>query len=243
MIRGAAIISTALCLSMLGCREQGGEPDWKTVPSGQYLLGSREKGAAYAPFQCELKRFEISATEIGTRLFCRYLNDRDPADWTGHPQIVCRDGKYVPRPDAEDKPVGHVSYYDAVRFCKWYAEEIGSTVRLPTSREWEAAARGGITGARYPWGWGAPQGRANYAGKAVCSAARYSANGYGLYDMAGNLFEWCRADGPEAAPIRGGSWAEKDPDVLRVFYEDSIDPQYRGGDVGFRIVREIEKGE
>lgn len=101
-----------------------------------------------------------------------------------------------------DHPVVHVSHDDAVAFCAW------AGLRLPTEAEWEAAARGGLEGARYPWGDEPPdssrrwrcnifQGRfpaentADDGWASTAPARSFAPNGYGLHQAAGNVWEWC----------------------------------------------------
>ena len=171
---------------------------------------------------------------------------------------------FNPRWAQEDHPMVRVSWHDASAYCAW------SGGRLPTGAEWEYAARGGRDAAKYPWGDTASHEHANY-GKDQCCGGRitgrdrwlstspvgsFPANGFGLHDMSGNVWEWCAdryaddlakppAGGPPDAAsgaarvLRGGSWSS-DPWLLRLSYrlgsEAGDDSNYGGG---FRCARDL----
>ena len=87
-----------------------------------------------------------------------------------------------------DHPVVRVSWYAAMAYAEWTGK------RLPTEAEWEYAARGGLAGKKYPWGDAEPTpADANYDFNVseMTPVGQYPANGYGLFDVAGNVFEWC----------------------------------------------------
>lgn len=151
----------------------------------------------------------------------------------------------------KDHPIVKVSWYEAAAFCEY----VGG--RLPREAEWEYAARGGNDQYRYPWGDSAGDGNANYSGsdeyEFTSPVGSFTANGYGLYDMAGNVQEWVAdwfardyytssppADprGPDAGPlrvVRNGSWAH-DPRKLRTSHREHDGPYASDPAVGFRCV-------
>jgi formylglycine-generating enzyme required for sulfatase activity len=92
-------------------------------------------------------------------------------------------------PDQADHPVMYVSWYAAMAYAQW------SNKRLPTEAEWEYAARGGQSNPEFPWGCEPPDpSRANFAASGyggACPVGRHLPNPYGLYDLAGNVWEYC----------------------------------------------------
>ncbi len=152
------------------------------------------------------------------------------------------------------RPIVAVTFAEAEAYCKFAGG------RLPTEAEWEYAARGGTDAVRYPWGDEISHHDANYGNAAGRDQWRYTApvksfdpNGFGLFDMAGNVWEWCSdwvdgnyylntpgedPPGPDKGPgktIRGGSWGFG-PRYLRVSTRAMADPASRGDGVGFRCV-------
>ncbi|NLS76121.1 MAG: SUMF1/EgtB/PvdO family nonheme iron enzyme [Chloroflexi bacterium] len=192
-----------------------------------------------------------------------------PSYWIGkHPVTVAQFRAFVEaaapklqgRPEldkGDDHPVIHVSWHDALAYCRWLSERSGLPVTLPSEAEWEKAARGD-DGRLYPWGNEPPTDElCNYnSNRGTTPVGRYSPQGdspYGCADMAGNVWEWTRshwkpypydaADGRE--DLSGGDSVRR---VLRSgssYYEAGDvrcasrfwdDPLYRGGGSGFRLV-------
>ena len=93
---------------------------------------------------------------------------------------------------AGDIPATAITFTMAAEFCEWLSRREGRVYRLATEAEWEYAARGGIEGAMYPWGADPiDPTRANYGLYRPVPNASYPANAYGVFEMVGNVMEWC----------------------------------------------------
>lgn len=160
----------------------------------------------------------------------------------------------------QNHPVTGVSWNDAVAFCQWLSEKTGRNFRLPTEAEWEYAARGGqkwTDGYTYA-GDNDPDKVAWFddnSGSKTQPVARKKPNQLGIYDMSGNVWEWCSdrygseyyknfSTSPAVNPLgpekggfrvyRGGGWLSL-AQCCRSAYRDSGTPTLRGNDIGFRL--------
>lgn len=226
---------------------------FRLIPGGTYVLGSpTDLPVRYVgelpEYRVVLKPYYISVTEITNEQYGRFVAA------TGHRQPLYWEDRNLNDPQ---QPVVGVSWYDAVAFTEWRTRVTGMVHRLPTEAQWEAAARGGLVGQPYPWGAEPPDAdghyRANYyPNDFAADGFRFTApvgsfppNGYGLYDMAGNVAEWCldlywsrrltSFGHPEARVLKGGSWMSRARE-LRVASRQYAGPGKADGFIGFRVV-------
>ncbi|MBU6408677.1 MAG: formylglycine-generating enzyme family protein [Alphaproteobacteria bacterium] len=154
------------------------------------------------------------------------------------------------RPDDEGRgrlPVINVSWNDAQAYVQWLSQRTGRQYRLLTEREWEIAARAGTT-TEYSWGDDPPvcdQTARNGANFSECTDDRtrpvgsFRPNGFGLYDVHGNVWEWVQDAEGTSRVLRGGSWLGS-PQGLRSAIRVRGYPSIRNGDWGFRLARDLE---
>jgi formylglycine-generating enzyme required for sulfatase activity len=152
-------------------------------------------------------------------------------------------------------PMVMVNYNDAVAYCNWLGETYGGDWRLPTEAEWEFAALGGNISGRYTYSGSDDLDEVAWyvdnAGGKTQTVGRKKANQLGIYDISGNVWEWCKdwygdySDTEHTNPIgatsgshrviRGGSW-NSSATYCRVANRSYGDPSYRDDDDGFRVV-------
>ena len=220
------------------------------IPAGEFRMGSNHGGADEKPVHSVyVDAFYIDRYEVTNVQYAKFLNEFGKnTDGAGHKLLkisspYCQIWKagevYRPRSGYEEHPVVEVSWYGANAYAEFYGKW------LPTEAEWEKAARGGLAGKKYPWGDSISHDNANYNGTGrkdkwtnTSPVGSFSPNGYGLYDMSGNVWEWCsdwyssdyyaqstrrNPSGPGTGRrrvIRGGSWSD---DVLRCAYRATSD--------------------
>ena len=183
----------------------------------------------------ELDAFYMDTTEVTVGQFQQFLQE------TNYPFSSYRwESIYLYSP-TENHPMIHVTWHEAVAYAEWAGK------RLPTEAEWEHAARGGLVGKKYSWEESPARNHANFRGiggqdqweKVPAPVGSFEPNGYGLYDMAGNVWEWCqdwRDQHQVTKVVRGGSWYNR-LNSLQVTSRDSDYPTDSAiANVGFRCV-------
>lgn len=224
------------------------EPEMIYIPAGPFWMGTNQEKNESPRHHVELDAYYIGKYPVTNEQYQVFVKDMK------YPSPVYWLGDEYPSGKGEH-PVVYVDWDDADSYCQWLADKTGRTYRLPTEAEWEKAARG-LDERTYPWGNDAPSPwLLNYDGEFgdTTTVGQYEAGAsyYGVYDMAGNVWEWVadwydkgyykkspvkNPTGPangDRCVLRGGCWDDP-PDVFRATNRDYDVPNYKGNDTGFR---------
>ena len=223
------------------------------IPGGSFLMGSPET---------EAERDDSEGPQHKVTLQPFYMS-KYPITQQQYQAIMGKNPSYF---KGENFPVEQVNWNDATEFCQKLSKKIGGTYSLPSESQWEYACRAGTTTPFY-FGQTITPELVNYDGnytygdelegeyrKETTSVGEFPPNAFGLYDMHGNLWEWCADDWHEnynGAPtdgsvwlngnkndarLRGGSWVDNPDDcrsAIRNYCNGRHDLNY---DIGFRVV-------
>lgn len=252
------------------------EIEMVSLKGGAFYMGTDSATKEDGPMhKVEVSPFFISKTEITNHQFCQFLNsvkDKNSEEIINWIKIggsygleKCRIQKtekgYEVIKGFENFPVIFVTYEGATAYCTWMSEQTGSAYRLPTEAEWEFAASEGKGGGTAPYSYSGHASIDSVAWYVMNSSggampvALLKPNAFGLYDMSGNVWEWCfdyfrsgyynRGDekdpkGPVSGVfrvLRGGAWNSRS-DLCRVFTRfSSVDSRF--DTIGFRVVMQM----
>jgi formylglycine-generating enzyme required for sulfatase activity len=217
------------------------------IPHGTFIRGHDAESSADAKPQRNIfvSAVYIDITEVTNSQYEKY----DPYH------------KRNPSSLGDNMPVTNVTWYEAVKYCAWRSKKTGARYRLPTEAEWEKAAKGGRD---LPFSWGKVFNRKNGCAarnsETTVPVKSYDPNPYGLYNMSGNVWEWCsdwyNKDYYEKSPdknpsgppygihkvVRGGSF-RFNVKMCRTFERNAEKPDKSDLDIGFRTVRVIPAAE
>ncbi|MDP6999442.1 MAG: formylglycine-generating enzyme family protein [Candidatus Poribacteria bacterium] len=254
------LLCLVLCLPLLviGQQKITWQKDGKEmalIPSGSFEMGDSKNEPenwmkrSRPVHRVELDAFYMDVREVTVGQFREFVN-QSGYKYGGNWDSIA---KFSP---GDEYPMVYVTWDDAAAYAKWAGK------RLPTEAEWEYAARGGLVGKRYPGGDEITHDDANYKGTGgkdkwgYCApVGSFAANGYGLYDMAGNVREWCQdwygenyySSSPAKNPpgpgsgssrvLRGGRWSSN-AYYLRVASRDYNSPNVRPSTSGFDVCQD-----
>lgn len=241
------------------------------IPAGKFLMGSEGWGQFESPihevYVNEYLMDEAPVTNLQFEEFIKETGYKTSAELKGEAsgyengQMITIKGltwKSYSTEERKNHPVVLVSWNDAYAFAKWAGK------RLPTEAEWEKAARGNMASNLYPWGNNEPDNTICNFGKvtkdfpATVEIKSFQPNAYGLYDMAGNVWNWCNdwfsessytereINNPQGAVDgntkvrRGASFNIIQTFRLRCANRGAYEPDKFAINIGFRCVKDFE---
>ncbi len=232
------------------------------IRGGVFWRGSNDGNRDEMPrHQVNLSSYAIDKHPVTNEQFVRFLDVMGGEKDNNHQDIIRLKDSRIKRAAGKlsiesgygKHPVVGVTWYGAVAYAKWVGK------RLPTEAEWEVAARGDVEVALYPTGDDIEKTQANFFSSDTIAVMSYAPNGYGLFDMAGNVYEWCHdwygynyyetsvqePDAP-AGPwqgvyrvLRGGCWKSLKED-LRCSRRHRNNPGTVNSTYGFRCAADVE---
>ena len=231
------------------------------VPGGSYKRGSNNGARDEMPMHSiTLSSFAIDVHPITNGQFVRFLESMGGEKDVNNNNIIRlrdsrikrRGGKLIIESGYLKHPVVGVTWYGAVAYTKWVGK------RLPTEAEWEIAAKAGLEEGIYPYGEKIDHTQANFFSSDTTAVMSYPSNAYKLFDMAGNVYEWCfdwyaynyydvssqEPENPEGAPqgvyrvLRGGCWKSLKED-LRCSHRHRNNPGAFNSTYGFRCAADV----
>lgn len=204
------------------------------IPGGTFQMGSKDgRDFGAPPKQVTVQSFWLATTEVTVGQFRRFI---EATHYRTDAETKQRSDTWITasKGKSDDSPVVQVSWNDATAFCQW------AGLRLPSQAEWEFAAGGGATHqrwagtdrveelAQYAW-------YGDYSGVTARSVRGKKPNRFGLYDMSGNVWEWCGGTLKSGdRPVRGGCYRAM-PQFTRV---DCVNGGFQGSQdefIGFRV--------
>ena len=238
--------------SAIGQEINATNPPMVLIPAGEFIMGKdSEKGYDFSPAHkvkvnsIYMDRHEVTNGEY--LRFCEATNHKLPEFWNSS---IFKNGE-----DFLNYPVIGINWGEAKKYAEW------SGKRLPTEAEWEYAARGGLIDKEYPNGdeWIKERAKQDSKGwkNLIDPVEKYEPNGFGLYDMGGNVWEWVsdrysatyyeesKVDNPVGPDegsnrvIRSGSW-HSGAMCKRVYYRKALPANWCDFAVGFRCVKDLK---
>ena len=228
--------------------------EWVHIPYGKTVLEDVSDRGGTAEQQLTVAAFAIAKYPVTNAQYQVFVEAEDgycePRWWyfsessrkwrANHPMAS------IPDFVSTDIPRTDVSWYDALAFCRWLSSTTGQTIELPTEQQWQWAAQGNDNRV-FPWGNHFDASCCNFDSDAPTSVAQFpnGASPFGVWDMSGNVWEWClntwkthetTLSASDAHVLRGGAWNISNSSEMRITYRNWFRTTGLNSTVGFRCV-------